>query len=118
MKTNDVTGRVRRGLIGVGIEMGRPIFGTRFHDIEKVAMAVAVMNVEFEPANPLTSLMSDPSTGKFRDDILDEKVLSAIIEFGLPMERLPELLAVLKEIATQIDTVFSLCIASRVEGGR
>lgn len=116
MKTNDVTGRIRRGHLGVGIEMGRPVLGTNFRDIETIAMAVAGMGVEFEPANPLTSLMSDAAAGRFREDIMGERVLSAIIEFTLPIERLPELIEVLKEAVGRIDTVFSLCLASRVEG--
>jgi ferredoxin len=115
MKTNDVTGRFRLGHVGVGIEMGRPILGARFRDIETVAMAVATLGVEFEPCNPLTSLLTDPSTGKFPDDLLDEKVLSAIIEFSVVLEKLPAVLDVLKDAAGKIDSVFSLCIASRVD---
>jgi NAD-dependent dihydropyrimidine dehydrogenase PreA subunit len=114
MKTNDVTGRFKRGQVGVGIEMGRPALGSRFRDVEKVTMAVARLGVEFEVQNPTTSLMSDRKSGKFRDDILNEKVLSAIIEFAIPMERLAELLDVLRQVSGQIDTVFSLCLASRV----
>ena len=34
----------------------------------------------FEKKNPVTSLMSDVRTGAIRDDILNEKVLSAIVE--------------------------------------
>jgi NAD-dependent dihydropyrimidine dehydrogenase PreA subunit len=114
MKTNDVTGRFKRGEAGVGIEIGRPILGCRFRDVEKVAMAAARLGVEFETQNPTTSLMADRRTGKFREDILDEKVLSAIIEFPVPIERLGELLQVLEQAAEEIDTVFSLSLASRV----
>jgi hypothetical protein len=77
-------------------------------------VAVAALDVEFESRNPLTSLMSDTDTGKFIDEILDEKVLSAIIEFSLPLERIAELIDVLEDVAGHIDTVFSLCLASRV----
>ena len=115
MKTNEVTGRFKRGMLGVGIEMGRPILGARFKDVEKVAMAVASLGVEFETINPTTSLMSDPATGKFKDELLDEKVLSAILEFGLDRDRLPELLAGLKKVSQEIETVFSLCLATRIE---
>lgn len=114
MKTNEVTGRFKRGYAGIGLEIGRPVLGTRFHDVEKVAQAVARMNVQFEKINPTTSLMSDAQTGKFREDILNEKVLSAIIEFGMKQEQLPELFNILEEVAQEIDTVFSVDIACRV----
>ena len=65
MKTNEVTGRFKLGTVGIGIEVGRPVTGARFYDVEKVARAVAKLGVEFEKINPTTSLMSDPGTGKF-----------------------------------------------------
>lgn len=114
MKTNEVTGRFRPGFAGVAIEVGRPVLGTRLYDVEKIAQAVAQLNVEFEKINPVTSMMSDPRTGKFKDDLLNEKVLSAIIEFGVKLEQLPELFRILEKVADEIETVFSLDIATRV----
>ena len=114
MKTNEVTGRFKHGWAGVGIEVGRPTLGARFYDVEKIAMAMATLGVEFERSNPTTSLMSDIKTGKFKDDVLKEKVLSAIIEFSVPLEKLDQVFAGLKEVSQRIETVFSLCIASRV----
>ncbi|MBW1698168.1 MAG: 4Fe-4S binding protein [Deltaproteobacteria bacterium] len=114
MKTNEVTGRFKLGSVGIGIEVGRPITGARFYDVEKVAQAVAKLGVEFEKINPTTSLMSDPSTGKFKDDILNEKVLSAILEFPIKLEKLPELFDVLKKVSDEIDCVFSLDVATRI----
>ena len=62
--------------------------------------------------------MSDVKTGKFKDDVLNEKVLSAIIEFSVPLEKLDQVFAGLKEVSQRIETVFSLCIASRVASER
>lgn len=115
MKTNDVTGRFRRGEVGVGIEVGRPVLGARFRDVEKVAMAVAAMGVAYEPANPVTGLMSDPSTGKFKQDVLGERVLSAILEFPLQADRIPQLIEILTKVSKEIDTVFSLDVSMRCE---
>ncbi len=115
MKTNDVTGRFRSGWIGIGIELGHPTLGTRFRDVEKAAKGVSALGVVFESANPTTELMSDPSTGAFRSDVLDEKVLSAILEFPLKADRIPPLIDVLKNVSEQIDTVFSLDISTRCE---
>jgi NAD-dependent dihydropyrimidine dehydrogenase PreA subunit len=114
MKTNDVTGRFRRGHAGIAVELGRPGTGTRLYNVEKVAMAVAPFGVKFEPKNPTTQLMVDRSTGKLRDDCLNEKVLSAIVEFDCREDQVVPILEAIKKVAKEIDTVFSLDICSRV----
>ncbi len=111
MKTNDVTGRFKRGWIGLGLEFGRPGVGTRFSDLEKMAMALAKLGVHFEPQNPVTFLMVDTKTGKLKNEVLNEKVLSAIIECAFPIEKLKAVLNTMKKVAKEIDTVFSVdCI--------
>jgi NAD-dependent dihydropyrimidine dehydrogenase PreA subunit len=115
IKTNDVTGRIKRGTAGVAVEVGRPNSGTRLRDVERVAMALASLGVEFEPANPVTAMMTDRSTGKIRDDVLGEKVLSGILEFPMKPERLGELALVLRKVAGEIDTVFSVDLACVAE---
>lgn len=115
MKTNEVTGRFKSGEVGIGIELGRPGTGARFHDVERVAQAMALLGVRFEPRNPVTSLMTDRATGKINEEVLSEKVLSAIVEFSVPLAQVPEALARLEEVAREIDTVFSLNLISKVE---
>ncbi len=44
---------------------------------------------------------------------MDEKVLSAIIEFKTGMEKLPAFLAALEKVQHEIDTVMSVGVASR-----
>jgi NAD-dependent dihydropyrimidine dehydrogenase PreA subunit len=114
MKTNEVTGRFRRGKAGVAIEMGRPGTGTRFRDVEKVAMAIAPLINTFEEHNPVTQLMID-NTGKLDDSILDEKALSAIIEFEIDQANIVPVLEKLLLVQNEIDTLFSLDIACRLE---
>jgi Pyruvate/2-oxoacid:ferredoxin oxidoreductase delta subunit len=114
MKTNDVTGRYRRGVAGVAVEMGRPGIGTSFKDLQTVAMALAKLGVEFEPHNPVAALMVDKKTGKINAEVLNEKVLSAILEFKVEIERLKPVLETIKDVSSQIDTVFSLDLISRV----
>lgn len=114
MKTNEVTGRFKPGFIGIAVEMGRPGIATTLKDVEKIAQAVISEGVEFEKDNPITSMMADTKTGKFKDELLNERCLSAIIEFGVPEEKAPRILDILKEVSTRIDTVFTLCIASKV----
>lgn len=114
MKTNDVTGRFKDGWVGIAIELGRPGIGTRMYDVERVAMAVAREGVEFEKQNPITSMMSDAKTGMFKEELLNEKVLSAIIEFTIPIEKAESMLRCIEQVSKEIHTVFSLDICSKV----
>ena len=113
IKTNDVTGRLQDGDVGFVVELGRPGIGARFRDIERMAMALAELGVTFQQGNPLTYLMSDPATGKLKDEVLNEKVLSAIIELKTTMEKIPEVLAVIRQVSQEVDTVVSAGIASK-----
>ncbi len=92
IKTNDITGRIGEGEAGMVIDLGRPGIGVNFSDIQKVTMALAALGTEFEPDNPVTLLMEDRATGQLKPEILDEKVLSAIIEFKTTLDRLPRYL--------------------------
>ncbi|MGI6169192.1 MAG: indolepyruvate ferredoxin oxidoreductase subunit alpha [Christensenellales bacterium] len=117
VKTNDVTGRVRDTDVGLAIEMGRPGVGTTFADAEKVAMALTPIGIHWEEYNPITGLM-DSATGKFREDVLNERVLSCILEFVTPIEKLEQTLRALQEVTPQLDSVYSLCyIAKYAEDG-
>jgi NAD-dependent dihydropyrimidine dehydrogenase PreA subunit len=117
VKTNDVTGRVRRGHVGFSIDMGRPGLGVHLRDAEKVAMAMCKAGVELAPAaqSPLATLMPNPSTGKLKDDCLDTRLLSVIIEGHCPEKKLRDVLAALQKIEKDIDTVFSLGLILRVD---
>jgi hypothetical protein len=57
--------------------------------------------------------MVNPESGKMRDDILNEKVLSAIIEMKIKLERIPEFLRTLEKIQKEVDTVISVAVASK-----
>ena len=114
MKTNDVTGRFPWGKIGMAFELGRPGVGTRFYDVEKVAMAVAALGISFEENNPVTKLMIDRKTGRINPEVINEKVLSAIVEFVIPEEMLPQVLEALDRVSRQVETVFVGDIICRV----
>lgn len=116
-KTNDVTGRFKKGEVGIAIDMGRPGVGCYMYDVEKVAMAMAAAGVIFPGVEhtPLAKLMPDLKTGKLNEDILNLHVLSIIIEGTCSMTDFPGVLAAAKEVEKEIDTVFSLGIVSRVD---
>lgn len=115
VKTNDVSGRVGIGEVGFTIEFGRPGVGVWFHDIQKVCWALAHAGVMFEKKNPVTSLMTDVATGTIREDILDEKVLSAIVEIKVPVERAEEVIRLVWRVEKEIDTVVALGVGARCD---
>lgn len=115
MKTNELTNRFKRGEAGFGIEIGRPDVGATFRDVEKIAMALARIGARFEAGAPTTLLMLDTATGKLDDAILDERIIDSIIEFTVPTDALKETLAVLEQVAGEINTVFSVDLITRAE---
>jgi len=115
VKTNDVSGRVKIGEVGFTIEFGRPGVGVRFRDIQKMCTALARAGVAFEKKNPVTSLMTDIATGAIREDILDEKVLSAIVEIKVPVERTEPIIRLVWEVEKQIETVVAIGVGARCD---
>src|SRR5579863_3873079 len=115
VKTNDVSGRVKQGEVGFTIEFGRPGVGVWFRDIQTMCCTLAKAGVSFEKRNPITSLMSDVATGTIREDIMNEKVLSAIIEIKVPVERTEEIIRLVHDVEKKLDTVVSLGVATRCD---
>lgn len=114
VKTNEVSGRIKLGWAGIAIELGRPGVGTRFTDVQKVTMAMAAMGGVFEHENPVTFWITDQKTGKLREDILNEKSLSAIVEVAFPIDKLKAVIQKLQEVSKQLDTVCSVVTAVKV----
>jgi len=116
IKTNEVSGRVEYGKVGIAIEVGRPGVGARLGEVSKIAEALARNhNVTFEEKNPVTFLMVDKKAGKIDEKYHDVKVLSAIIEFVVEEEKVPEILKTLREALSQVDTVATITIGSKVK---
>ncbi len=111
-KTNDVTGRFKVGELAFSIDVGRPGIGTTFKDVETIALQIAKLGVEFEEKNPVTFLMVDKKTGKLKEDILNERVHSAIIEFKAPISKLYKIVDVLKDVSDKVETVYSVGVGS------
>jgi hypothetical protein len=115
VKTNDVSGRVQRGEVGITIEFGRPGVGVRFREIQQMTRALAQAGVSFEKRNPVTTLMSDVAAGEIRDDVLNEKIMSAIVEIKIPVARMPEIIELVHEVERQVETVVAIGIGARCE---
>ena len=114
MKTNDVTNRIRQNEIGFSIEIGRPGIGARLGVAEQFTIPLAKIGVEFEKASPVTALLADDK-GHLQEDLKNENVLSAIIEFKIPIEKTIEILELIKKLDYELDTVFSVGVISRFE---
>lgn len=108
MKTNEVTNRFKKGEVGVAIELGRPLLGASFRDVDRVTRAVGRLGVEFEKGNPLSSVIEEGSGGALRRDVLGERVLSTIVEFKIGEEKLDDVLLAVRTVADDLETVFSL----------
>jgi hypothetical protein len=80
-----------------------------------MCQALAKAGVSFEKRNPITSLMTDVTTGKLRDDILGEKVLSAIVEIKTRVERTEEIIRLVWDVETRIDTVVAIGVGARCD---
>lgn len=117
VKTNDVSGRVKKGEVGICIDMGRPGMGVYLRDASKVAMALAAAGVELAPAihTPLAALMKDIKTGELIDECLNYHLLSVIVEGKCKENQLKHVMEALQKVEKEIDTVFSLGLILRVD---
>ena len=117
VKMNDVSGRVRKGRVGICIDVGRPGVGAHMYDVEKIAMACASSGVILENKDhtPLAALMPDLTTGKLAPACLNTRLLSVIVEGNCADEDLPNVLEALQKVSKEIETVFSLGLIMRVD---
>lgn len=115
VKTNDVTNRLGEGRVGLTVELGRPGIGVWFRDVQHVTRALAAARVEFEEKNPVTAMMVERETGFLNPEILNEKVMSCIIEFSIPTSEATAVLEVLSTVAGEIPTIMALGISVRCD---
>ena len=115
VKTNDVSGRIKVGEVGFTIEFGRPGVGARFTEIQEMCWALAKAGMSFEKKNPITSLMRDVSTGTLRADILNEKVMSAIVEIKTVVERTEEIVRLVWDVEKRLKTVIAIGVGTRCD---
>ena len=62
-------------------------------------------------------MYANAETGDLKPELLDEKVLSAIIEIVVPFEKASLVLRTAKQVARELNSVFTLDIFSRLEPG-
>jgi hypothetical protein len=80
-----------------------------------MSMKLAAAGVDFEKKNPVTTLMTDQKTGRLREDILNEKVMSAILEIKTTVDKTEEIIRLVKEVEKEIETVVVLGVGVRCD---
>jgi ferredoxin len=116
-KTNDRTGKFKRGEVGVMVELGRPNTGTSLRNAEKIIHTLMKAGAKMADKSPITALLSDKEKGILPEEIRDERVLSCIVEAKVKLENLENALILLREVSDELDTVFSLGLVTRMEDG-
>ncbi|MBE0583005.1 MAG: 4Fe-4S binding protein [Desulfofustis sp.] len=112
VKTNDVSHRIKPGDVGIVVEFGRPGIGVYFREVQKATMVMAAARVTFEEGNPVTQMMADRTTGMIREDVLNEKVLSCIVELTVPLDDTVRVLNLVNEICRKAETVISIGVST------
>ena len=85
-------------------------------DVEAVARALAGLGIRLEPANPLSELIVDGELGLLDPRVVDERVLSVVVECAVPASRLDEVLTRVRSVASTLATVMSVGITFVGEG--
>ncbi len=116
-KTNDVTGKFGRGEYGLLLEFGRPCTGTRLTEVEKVTTAVRKIGIPILEDNPIFGLLEEDGSGRFKREFVNEKVLSAIVELRIGEDELERILGAVLPLLDDVDTVVSVGLVSRFDGG-
>ncbi|HEY5496938.1 MAG TPA: 4Fe-4S binding protein [Syntrophales bacterium] len=117
MKTNDVKNEFTKDNVGFSVEVGRPGVAAYFRDLEKVTKKIVALGGDFASYNPVIALMKDKSTGALKEEVLNEKVLSAIAEFIMPRQSALNVLAeLIPFINTELkETVATISLIARNE---
>jgi ferredoxin len=111
VKTNDVRRLYVNDLIGVSAEIGRPGVGASFSDVQCITRALAGCGARFTADNPLMDLIIDPAQGLLHSEILNERVLSVIVECVVLEAELEHTLRSLIKASSELKTPVLLSVA-------
>ncbi len=117
VKTNDVTGEIAGSEVSLRMEFGRPARGTRLAEVERMTTALARIGVYSIPNGPLAVILADLSTGEMKPEARDERVLTAPLEVHVQMDRLDEVVPVVREVARGAGTAISWSMTVRLRDG-
>ena len=115
IKTNDSEIRYGPGDIGVFLEFGRPVPGARFRDVDRSTRLFTSYGYRLIEENPIHGLMTDASTGALKEEVLNEKVISCVLEFIVPRDDAARLMKAVRKLGREVDSVFNVCVALRAD---
>jgi ferredoxin len=115
IKTNDSRNRFKSDEIGVFVEFGRPVLGTRFRDVEKAVKTFKSHGYALMEGNPVLDLVDNPETGSLKPEILNEKVISCLLSFAVPTTAAQELLGIIQGLGGQVESCFNVCVVLRAK---
>jgi len=118
VKTNDVTGSIKKGEVGIAIEIGRPCLGAKISIIEEFHHALRLLGVHYEINNPLSNLIEKPKGNCENTEFADQQLISAIIQFNIPLHNLGNALKAIISVSETIETVFSMSLITQYEPGQ
>ena len=111
IKTNDVRCLYVDDLIGVSAEIKRPGIGASFFDVQYITRALAACGAQFTADNPIMELVVDPARGLLDPTILNERVLSVIVECVVLEDKLESSLRSLIEASFGLSPPVLLSVA-------
>ncbi len=79
--------------------------------------SLANADVAFEEKNPVSNLMTDREHGLLNPEILNEKVMSVIIECTAAEADIVDVLLLLRRISAEIPTIMAVGISVRCDEG-
>ncbi|HZK11034.1 MAG TPA: 4Fe-4S binding protein [Atribacterota bacterium] len=112
-KTNDVTGKFKKGEYGLLLEFGRPCVGVRLSEIEKVTVAMRTKGLPILEENPLFGLLEEDDSGHFKKEYVNEKLLSAILETRFKEDELETIIRTILPLLDNLSTVVSVGLVTR-----
>jgi ferredoxin len=115
IKSNDSSGRYGSGDLGVFVELGRPVLGARFRDVERVVKRFTSNGFPVNDDNPVAGLVLDRASGALKPEILEEKAISVLLEFIVPRNEVGKLTRIIDELDNEVETVFNVCVAVRAD---
>jgi hypothetical protein len=83
--------------------------------VQHITKSLADAGVEFEEKNPVTSLMADTEQGLLNPEILNEKVMSVIIEFNTAEADIVETLELLRKVSKEIPSIMAIGLSVRCD---
>jgi len=96
--------------------LGRPGVGAYLRDLEKVVKKVTAKGVAFARENPVFPLIADPAAGALRPEILNEKVLSAIVEFVVDEDGVLDFIEEIQSFMNaELETVATMSVIARAD---